>query len=110
VSSLAPATDAPPGTGATGQVVIVNAEPWLTWTAISNAAWLTIVSGASGVGPGSVTYDCAPLASVVGGTGTLTIGGKTHTVTQSGLTGSVTLSAGSDAGWVRRDGPGGRWG
>ncbi|MCA2971618.1 MAG: hypothetical protein INH43_24140, partial [Acidobacteriaceae bacterium] len=97
VSSLAPATNAPPGTGATGQVVIVNAEPWLTWTAISNAAWLTIVSGASGVGPGSVTYECAPLASVVGRTGTLTIGGKTHTVTQSGLTGSVTLSAGSDA-------------
>ncbi|MFN9458181.1 MAG: BACON domain-containing protein, partial [Acidobacteriota bacterium] len=96
-ASLAPATNLPPGPGATGQVVLVNAEPWIAWTAVSNAGWLTITSGASGVGPGSVTYDCAPLASVAGRTGTLTIGGKTHTVTQSGLTGSVTLSAASDA-------------
>jgi hypothetical protein len=85
-----------PGTGATLQTVIVNAESWLPWTATSNASWITITAGASGVGPGSVTYDCAPLTSINGRTGTLSIGGLTHTVTQNGLTGAVTLSPASD--------------
>ena len=95
-TSLAPATNTVPGTGATAQAAIVNAESWLPWTATTNAAWLTITAGTSGVGPGSVTYDCAPLTSINGRTGTLTIGGLTHTVTQNGLTGAVTLSPTSD--------------
>lgn len=52
-----------------------------TWRAQSNAAWITITSGAAGSGDGVVSYR---VASNSGRTrsGTLTIAGLTHTITQ----------------------------
>ncbi len=57
--ALAPASDTSVFGGVTGATVLVNAETWLPWTAISNAAWLTITAGASGTGNGTVTYNVA---------------------------------------------------
>jgi hypothetical protein len=53
------------------------------WTAVSNAAWIVVASGASGVGNGSVEYR---YTGNTGGlrSGTLTIAGLTFTVTQAG--------------------------
>ncbi|MFN7919503.1 MAG: BACON domain-containing protein [Bryobacteraceae bacterium] len=57
------------------------------WTATSNAAWITILAGASGNGTSTVTYQAAANASTASRTGTVTAGGQTHTVTQtSGVT------------------------
>jgi len=56
-----------------------------TWTASSNAAWLTITSGSSGSGNGSVGYSIAANAGASQRSGTLTIAGQTFTVTQSGM-------------------------
>ncbi|MCX6586608.1 MAG: BACON domain-containing carbohydrate-binding protein, partial [Acidobacteria bacterium] len=68
------------------------------WTAVSDAGWLTVTGGATGTGNGTVTYSVAANGTnVASRTGRLTIGGQTFTVTQGGVTGSVTLSAGSDA-------------
>jgi hypothetical protein len=52
-----------------------------TWRAQSNAAWITITSGAAGSGDGVVSYR---VASNSGRTrsGTLTIAGLAHTITQ----------------------------
>jgi uncharacterized protein (TIGR03437 family) len=55
-----------------------------TWTATSNDAWITITSGASGSGNGSVGYSMAANSDASPRTGTLTIAGQTFTVTQAG--------------------------
>ncbi len=60
----------------------VTAAATCAWTAVSNAPWLAITTGASGTGNGTVGYS---VAANTGGAriGTLTIGGVTHTVTQT---------------------------
>ena len=58
------------------------------WTATSNASWISIVSGASGTGNGTVTYSVAANAGAQARSGTLTVAGRTFTVTQAGNPGS----------------------
>ena len=67
----------------TEQTVKVTTISGCTWTATSNASWLTITSGASGTGSGDVTYSVAANSGGVR-TGTLTIADQTLTVTQQG--------------------------
>jgi all-beta uncharacterized protein/BACON domain-containing protein len=65
--------------------VTVTAGAGCTWTAVSNASWITIVTGASGTGNGTVTYAVAvkPPTPTGNRVGTITIGGQTFTVTQT---------------------------
>ena len=86
------------------------------WTATSHAAWITVTSGASGSGDGSVRFTVGahtgPQRS-----GTLTIAGRTFTVTQvsgcsfsiapsgqafdrDGGEGTVTVAAPPDCAWA----------
>ena len=67
------------GSGSVG--VVTTAE--CTWTSTSSAPWLTIVSGSSGVGGGTVQFSVAPNGSAAR-TGTLTIAGLVFTLTQAG--------------------------
>ncbi|MFL6273828.1 MAG: SBBP repeat-containing protein [Blastocatellia bacterium] len=64
--------------------VMVNAASGCNWNAVSNTPWITITSGASGTGNGSVNYSV--MANTTGSqrVGTLTIAGQTFTVTQAG--------------------------
>jgi len=62
------------------------------WTAASTATWITILSGGSGPGNGTVRFAVAANSSSATRTGTVLIGGVTHTVTQSGANCSYTLS------------------
>ncbi|MBL8202896.1 MAG: NF038122 family metalloprotease [Blastocatellia bacterium] len=104
-------TNASYGTsGGTGSVTVTASESTCAWTATSNAAWITISSGASGTGNGSVNYSVEPNTGA-SRSGTITIAGQTFTVNQSGCsftlsfatnsfpatasTGSVTVSASS---------------
>jgi hypothetical protein len=82
--------------GITGSVV-VTAAAGCAWTATSAATWITISAGTAGSGNGSVTYNVAANTGTASRTGTLTIGGKTFTVTQAGVscTFSVTQIAGT---------------
>ncbi len=65
------------------------------WTATSNVAWLTINSGASGTGNGTVNYTVAANSGAAR-TGTITVNGQTLTINQS--SGCVfTLSATSQS-------------
>jgi hypothetical protein len=52
-----------------------------TWTAASNAEWITITAGASGTGPGPVNFTVAPNPGE-SRSGSLTIAGQTYSVTQ----------------------------
>jgi Putative binding domain, N-terminal/Viral BACON domain len=60
----------------------VLAPAGCSWTALSNASWLTVESGAGGSGNGTVGL---MVAANVGGerTGTVTIAGRTHTIRQA---------------------------
>lgn len=91
------------------------------WTSVSNAPWITIASGASGNGNGTVTLQVAANPTADARTGTVTIGGQTVTVQQAGRTlppctveinpddegfgpeggsGSFTVTAAADCSWT----------
>ncbi len=67
--------------GATGQTISVTAGTGCAWTAVSNNAWITITGGASGAGPGTVTYGVAANTGTAR-TGTIIVAGQTLAVNQ----------------------------
>lgn len=82
--------------GGTGASAVTTAAGCV-WNAASSAAWLTITSGASGSGPGSVGFTVAPNASTASRTATLTIAGATFTINQSGAPCSYSISPASQS-------------
>lgn len=62
--------------------IVVTDGPGCSWSAISNASWLTITSSTTGTGSASVYIQAAP-NSVGARTGTVSIAGQTLTVHQS---------------------------
>jgi hypothetical protein len=72
--------------------VSVTTTAGCTWTAVSNAAWITISAGASGTGSGAVSYTVAANTATTSRTGTLTVAGKTFSVTQAGVAVAPALS------------------
>lgn len=64
--------------------VAVTADTGCAWTAASHVPWISITSGSSGTGSGTVTYSVATNATQIGRTGTMTIAGITFTVHQYG--------------------------
>jgi len=68
---------------ATGSVTVTASDGY-SWTAASNASWLTIQSGAAGWGNGTVGYSVTANSGASARTATLTIGGQTSSVTQNG--------------------------
>ncbi len=81
--SISPSSASYAATGGAGTVT-VNTAAGCAWTATTNSTWMTITSGSSGSGAGSVSYDVAQNTSIDPRTGTLTVAGRTFTVTQSG--------------------------
>lgn len=78
--SISPNNQRVPDTGGTGTVSVTTASG-CTWTATSNVAWITITSGSSGTGNGTVMFT----VQSSGGTdrnGTLTVAGHTATIEQ----------------------------
>jgi hypothetical protein len=75
--------------------VNVTADGVCARTATSNANWITVNSGASGTGPGAISFTVAANSGVTR-TGTLAIAGQTFTVTQAGAVScAYTLSPAS---------------
>ena len=63
----------------------MTAAAGCSWTGVSNnTSWLTVTSGASGSGNGTVAFSAAANASTTQRSGTLTVAGQTFTVTQAG--------------------------
>ena len=84
-------TDASSGAGGGTQQIAVIAGLTCTWQAQSHASWITVTSGANGLGNGTVRLT---VASNGGGqrTGTVTIAGQTFTVTQAPAPASCSYS------------------
>ena len=110
------------GAGGSGTVTVTGASS-CNWTASSNDPWVSIVSGASGTGNGTVSFavqaNTGPARN-----GILTIGGQRFTVTQqqaecsysiapaggqsfsaASSQGSVTVSTNSICTWITSDVP-----
>jgi len=88
--TIAPTSQSIVTAGGSGTVA-VTAAAGCTWTAVSNATWVSITSGASGAGNGSVTFSVATNSGAAR-TGTLTIAGQTFTISQAALTCNLSLS------------------
>ena len=91
--SIDPTSQGIPAAG--GETTVnVAAEASCAWTAVSGApSWISVVSGASGAGPGPVRLSIAATTDIAR-TGTVTIAGLTFTVNQaSGCTYSVAPAA-----------------
>lgn len=78
----------------------VNTSPGCSWTAVSNAPWVTVTTGASGTGTGAVTFNAAANdMGVPARTAAITVNGQTFRITQpagpkctytlNGLTGTI---------------------
>jgi hypothetical protein len=90
--AINPTSQAIPAAGGETTVAI-TAEASCTWTAVPVAPWITVVSGASGAGAGTVRLAIAGTTDTAR-TGTATIAGLTFTVNQaSGCTYSVAPAA-----------------
>ena len=72
--------------------VSVTANAGCTWTASSNTSWLSVTSGSSGSGNGTVYFNISENTSSYSRTGTITIAGNTYTLTQSGATQTCSYS------------------
>ncbi len=82
--SINPASQSVAVAGGTGSTA-VTAPTGCAWTGVSNdTSWLTVTSGASGSGGGSVAFSATANGSPSQRSGSLTIGGQTLTVTQAG--------------------------
>jgi len=89
--SISPTSHPIPASGGTGSVK-VTAGAGCGWAATSNVDYITITSGVSGTGNGTVDYSVGADPSGAR-TGTLTIAGKTFTVNQgSGNPGALTIT------------------
>ncbi|MBI4905112.1 MAG: BACON domain-containing protein [Acidobacteria bacterium] len=70
----------------------INVTAGSAWTAVSNANWITVVSGASGTGNGAVGFNYQQNPNATSRSGTLTIGGQTFTLTQEGAPCTITIN------------------
>ena len=72
------------GSGGGNGSVTVTAAPGCTWTGVAAANWITVTAGSSGSGAGTVAYSVAANTGSESRSGTLSIGGQTHAVSQDG--------------------------
>ena len=65
------------------RTVSITTSAGVAWTATTSDAWITVNTPA-GFGPGQINYTVAPYAGVVNRSGSILIGGKALTITQTG--------------------------
>jgi uncharacterized membrane protein YqjE len=106
------------GYGANTASVDVAVAPGCAWTVVNTNAWISIQAGASGNGPGTVTYAIALNTNLAVRSGNLLIGDEVFAVSQSAFqctyklsptnrthgfgatTGSVSIVAGAGCAWT----------
>ena len=78
-------------TAGNGTVNVTTSGTNCAWTAASNSSFVSVTSGAAVTGSGTVGYSLTANAAVGFRAGTLTIAGRTFTVTQSGSGPAMSL-------------------
>ena len=82
------AVDPAPATGS----IAVSIPAGCTWTATDDASWVSITSGASGTGNGTVAYSIGTNPNTTQRTATITVAGQSFGITQAGVVCSTTIS------------------
>jgi C1A family cysteine protease len=82
--SISPTIQTFSSANAASGTVAVTTDASCSWNAVSNASWITITSGNSDTGTGSVGYNVSRNTKKPERTGTLTIAGIIFTIKQSG--------------------------
>jgi len=114
--TLAPATVSIPDAGGTGSATM-TVPAGCAWTATA-PSWVTITSGATGTGNGTISYTVAANPGTASRTGTLSVGGESHVITQAAPSACTytlspaVLNIGAGGGWFPFEmvtGPGCAW-
>ncbi len=77
-----------PSSGGTGSFLVTSSCPW---TPSTNAAWITITSGASTTGSGTVTFLVGGNTGTADRTGVITVGSQSYAIQQTGVACAVVL-------------------
>ncbi|MBI5634505.1 MAG: M6 family metalloprotease domain-containing protein [Nitrospirae bacterium] len=88
--SINPTSAAGLAAGGAGSVSVTTGAG-CSWTAVSNAGWITITSGSSGSGNGTVNYSYTANGTGSPRTGTMTIAGQTFTLNQAASAATLTV-------------------
>lgn len=115
--SIQPDSQTMAASGGPGTIEVTANASTCAWTAISNTAWITITGGQSATGSGRVTF-AAGANTGASRTGSMSVAGRTFTLTQAGMscspsispsieamfagggTSTVTVSAGASCAWT----------
>lgn len=81
---ISPTNQSFPASGGNGSVSLTF-PAGCSWSAVSNDSWITVTSGGSGTGNGTIFYSVAVNNTGSPRSGTITIAGLTFTVNQSNL-------------------------
>jgi hypothetical protein len=81
-----------PAAGGPGAPIAVTTQSSCSWTASTDDAWITIASGASGTGNGTVTYSAAGNPGAAR-TGAIAVAGQRFTLTQAACSFGVNSSS-----------------
>ncbi len=73
----------------------VTAQNGCAWTAASTAGWITLTSGNSGKGNGTVSYAVAANTATAARAGSITVAGATLAITQAAASASYSLKPAS---------------
>ena len=93
--TVSPTSQAFSAAGGSGSISVTASTASCTWTAATSASWITL-NTTGGAGSAAVGYSVAPNAGAAR-TASITIAGKTVTVTQAaGTSATVTLTAPND--------------
>src|SRR5262249_465699 len=72
-------------TGGTASVNVTASAGGCNWKAESNASWISVTSGSTGIGNGTVRLNIDENKTLLRRVGTVNIAGRSFTVTQAGL-------------------------
>jgi len=89
--AIAPTSHSFTAAGWTGVVNVAAPGP-CSWTATSNASWITVLATSTTNGAGSVTYSVTPNTGASPRSGSITIAGLTFTVNEAGAAGTCVSS------------------
>jgi len=79
-----------PSTAGSGTIT-VTAATGCSWTATTNATWITITNGSTGSGNGTVDYSLAANTGTLARTGSISVGTSSFSITQAGVPCSFTI-------------------
>ncbi|MBC7911995.1 MAG: VCBS repeat-containing protein [Pyrinomonadaceae bacterium] len=102
--SISPASQSFSGAGGSGSVALTISGN-CDWMAVPSASWISITGGGSGTGNGYISYNVAANTGAAR-TGTITVGGRTHTISQAAACSYMLshASAGYSANGTNADG------